>query len=136
MQGIARSFFTLAIAYALCGIALGLYMSISDNHIQMPTHAHIMVAGWLMSSVIAFFYHLVPAAAASRLAKPHFWLATVSGIALLVGLFFLINGNAGVEPVVAIASIGFYLSVFLFAFIALTALYGAPSRSFVRQPAE
>src|SRR5205823_9821690 len=62
MQGVARNFFTLAIIYALCGMALGLHMAISQDHGQMPTHAHTMVAGWLMSSVFAFFYHLFPAA--------------------------------------------------------------------------
>ena len=51
----------------------------------MPTHAHIMVLGWLMSAVFAFFYHLVPAARTSRLAVVHFWLSAVSSIGLLVG---------------------------------------------------
>ena len=61
MQGVARNFFTLAIIYALCGMALGIHMAISEDHGQMPTHAHTMVAGWLMSAVFAFFYHLFPA---------------------------------------------------------------------------
>ena len=62
MQGVARNFFTLAIIYAIVGMMLGLSMAMSQDHSQMPTHAHIMVLGWLMSSVFAFFYHLVPAA--------------------------------------------------------------------------
>ena len=81
MQGVARNFFTLAIIYALCGMALGLHMSISQDHSQMPVHAHTMVAGWLMSAVFAFFYHLVPGG--PRFAcwrRIHFWLTAVSGI--------------------------------------------------------
>ena len=62
MQGVARNFFTLAIVYAICGMALGLSMSISNDHSQMPVHAHTMVAGWLMSAVFGFFYHLFPKA--------------------------------------------------------------------------
>jgi uncharacterized protein involved in response to NO len=58
MQGVARNFFTLAVIYALCGMALGIHMSITHDHLQMPVHAHTMVAGWLMSAVFAFFYHL------------------------------------------------------------------------------
>ena len=123
MQGVARNFFTLAVIYALCGMALGLFMSITQDHSQMPVHAHTMVAGWLMSSVFAFFYHLFPAAGESRLAQVHFWLTAVSGIALLIGLFFLLGGNTAIEPVVAISSIAFYLATFLFAFIALPAVY-------------
>lgn len=123
MNGVARNFFTLAILYLLCGMALGLHMSIIHDHTQMPVHAHAMVAGWLMSSVFAFFYFLVPAAAQSRLAPVHFWLTTVSGILLIVGLFFLLAGNSAIEPVVAFGSMGFYAAAVLFAFIALKALW-------------
>ncbi|WP_395449592.1 hypothetical protein ACHMW7_07070 [Aminobacter sp. UC22_36] len=123
MQGVARNFFTLAIVYALCGMALGLHMSISQDHSQMPVHAHTMVAGWLMSAVFAFFYHLFPAARDKMLARIHFWLTAVSGIGLLVGLFFLLGGNAAIEPLVAISSMGFYGAMFLFAVIALPTVW-------------
>jgi hypothetical protein len=123
MQGVARNFFTLAIIYALCGMALGIHMAISQDHGQMPTHAHVMVAGWLMSTVFAFFYHLFPAAAARTLAKVHFWLTAASGIALVVGLYLLLAGNEAMEAVTGIGSIGFYAAMFLFAFIALPAVY-------------
>ena len=119
MQGVARQFFMLAILYAVGGMMLGLSMSISGDHGQMPVHAHTMVAGWLMSAVFAFFYHLFPAARAHRLAVAHFWLTAVSGIALLVGLYFLLAGNAAIEPVVAAASIGFFAAMLLFAWIAV-----------------
>ena len=97
MHGVARNFFTLAIIYALCGMALGIQMAISQDHSQMPVHAHTMVAGWLMSSVFAFFYHLFPAARDSLLARIHFWLTAASGIGLLIGLFFLLGGNAAMN---------------------------------------
>jgi cbb3-type cytochrome oxidase subunit 1 len=123
MQGVARNFFTLAIAYSICGMILGLSMAISHDHSQMPTHAHIMVLGWVMSAVFAFFYHLVPVARASRLARLHFWLAAVSGIGLVGGLYLLLGGNESIEPVVAISSIGFFASTLLFAWIALNAIW-------------
>ncbi|MEO5760600.1 MAG: hypothetical protein ABIQ51_27510 [Mesorhizobium sp.] len=123
MQGVARNFFTLAIIYALCGMALGLHMAITDDHGQMPTHAHTMVAGWLMSAVFAFFYHLFPAVAQKTLAVIHFWLTAVSGIGLVVGLYFLLAGNTAIEPLVAASSMGFYAAMLLFAFIALPAVW-------------
>jgi cbb3-type cytochrome oxidase subunit 1 len=119
MQGVARNFFTLAIIYAVCGMALGLSMAISHDHSQMPVHAHTMVAGWLTSAAFAFFYHLFPAAEKSRLARVHFWLTAVSGIVLLISLFLLLSGNDAIEPVTAISSIGFFLAMGLFAVIAL-----------------
>ncbi len=119
MQGVARNFFVLAIAYAVCGMMLGVHMGMSHDHSQMPVHAHIMVAGWLMSAVFAFFYHLFPAARETRLAQVHFWLTAVSGVALVVSLFFLLAGNEGVEPVTGISSLGFLAGMILFAWIAL-----------------
>jgi cbb3-type cytochrome oxidase subunit 1 len=123
MQGVARNFFTLAIIYALCGMALGIHMAISEDHGQMPTHAHTMVAGWLMSAVFAFFYHLFPAVGQKVLAKVHFWLTAISGIGLMIGLYILLAGNPGIEPLLGIASIGFYAGMLLFAFIALPAVW-------------
>ncbi|AZO39722.1 MULTISPECIES: hypothetical protein [unclassified Mesorhizobium] len=123
MQGVARNFFTLAIIYALCGMALGIHMAISDDHGQMPTHAHTMVAGWLMSAVFAFFYHLFPAVGQKALAKVHFWLTAISGIGLMIGLYILLAGNPGIEPLLGISSIGFYAGMLLFAFIALPAVW-------------
>jgi cbb3-type cytochrome oxidase subunit 1 len=123
MQGVARNFFTLAIVYAICGMILGLAMAISHDHGQMPTHAHIMVLGWVMSAVFAFFYHLVPAARASRLAPMHFWLTAVSGVGLVTGLFFLLAGNQSIEPIVAASSMAFFAATLLFAWIALTAMW-------------
>jgi hypothetical protein len=123
MQGVARNFFTLAIIYALCGMALGIHMAMTHDHSQMPVHAHTMVAGWLMSSVFAFFYHLFPAARDSMLAKIHFWLTAVSGIGLLVGLYILLAGTPSIEPFVGISSMVFYASMLLFVFIALPTIY-------------
>lgn len=69
MQGAARLFFTLAIVYAILGMLLGLSMAISEDHGQMPTHAHIMLAGWVSSALLAYFYHLFPASAAAALRR-------------------------------------------------------------------
>ena len=122
MAGVARSFFVLAILYAISGMILGLAMAISHDHAQMPTHAHTMVLGWLMSGFFAFFYHLFPDAGRSRLAQIHFWLTAASGIILLVSLFFLTAGNDAFEPVTAISSLVFFAAILLFAWIALPVL--------------
>lgn len=119
MTGAARGFFILAIVYAIAGMLLGLAMAISHDHAQMPTHAHAMVLGWLMSGFFAFFYHLFPDIGRSRLAQVHFWLTGASGIVLLVSLYFLTAGNEAIEPVTALSSIAFFVGTLLFAWIAL-----------------
>jgi cbb3-type cytochrome oxidase subunit 1 len=124
MQGVARNFFTMAVIYALVGMTLGLSMAMSHDHTQLPTHAHIMVLGWVMSAVFAFFYHLVPAARNSRLAAVHFWLAAISSIGMLVFLYMLYGGNTSVEPLLGIFAMAYFAATVLFAFIALRALWG------------
>ena len=119
MQGVARQFFTLAIIMGILGMMLGLSMAISHNHVEMPVHAHVMVAGWLMSAVFGFFYHLFPAARQNRLASIHFWIHSVSVVALVVSLYFLLAGNEAIEPVTAVASIIFFIGMLLFAWIAI-----------------
>lgn len=119
MQGVARNFFILGIVMAIAGMMLGLKMAMTHDHLQMPVHAHIMVAGWLMSAVFGFFYHLFPAARQNKLATLHFWMHAVGIVVLTVSLYFVLAGNPGVEPVTAVASILFFLGMLLFAWIAI-----------------
>jgi len=122
MTGAARNFFILALIYAICGMLLGLYMGLSQDHTQMPTHAHAMVLGWLMSGFFAFFYHFFPEIGRSWLAKVHFWFTAAAGIVLLVSLYFVVGGNTQLEPVTGISSILYFVGLLLFAWIALPVL--------------
>jgi len=123
MKGTARNFFTIAVIYSLVGMSLGLHMAMSQDHSQLPTHAHIMVLGWLMSAVFAVFYHLVPAAGASMLAKIHFWIAALSSLGMFIGLFILYGGDPSIEPLLGVSAMAYFAGTFLFAFIALSALW-------------
>jgi cbb3-type cytochrome oxidase subunit 1 len=135
MQGVARNFFTMAVIYVVVGMMLGLSMAMSQDHDQLPTHAHIMVLGWLMSAVFAIFYHLVPAARASRLANIHFWLAAISSVGMVVGLFILYGGNPSIEPLLAVSSLGYFAATLLFAFIALRALWSGETAGAISKAA-
>ena len=125
MKGAARLFFILALSYAVAGMVLGIYMAASHDHTEMPTHAHVMVAGWLMSSVFAFFYHLFPEIGARPMARAHFWVQAVSGIVLVVSLFFVLQGNESLEPITALASIGFLIGTLMFIWNAVPVLKAA-----------
>ena len=123
MQGTARLFFTLAIIYVILGIVLGLTMDISKDHGEMVTHAHIMLAGWVTSALIAYFYHLFPATGSKPIATFHFWFQAASTVVMLGSLFLFYGGNPSVEPGAAVGSIGFALSMLLFAYIALPVVW-------------
>ncbi len=135
MYGTARNFFTMAVIYSLVGMSLGLHMAMSQDHGQLPTHAHIMVLGWLMSAVFAVFYHLVPAAGTSRLATIHFWLAALSSLGMFIGLFILYGGNPSIEPLLGTSAMAYFAATILFAFIALRALWGGQHATEVKRAA-
>jgi hypothetical protein len=117
MNNIAKGFFRCASVYAFCGMALGLYMSVTEDFTERPVHAHMIVAGFVLSLVFTLFYSLLPALAQHRLATLHLWLYGSSLTALLVGLFFLLQGAMWLGPVVGIASIAFAASVMMFFWI-------------------
>jgi len=124
MTGLAARFFGSAIAYAVLGMVLGLIMGITKDHAQMPTHAHLLVIGWVSFALFGFFYHLFPGAAASRLAHVHFWLAQASFVTLIVGLFLIFSGHENADPIAAVSSVGLLLSTILFAAIAWPVVRG------------
>jgi hypothetical protein len=124
MQGLAARYFGGAIIYAILGMALGLYMGMSKDHSQMPTHAHLLVIGWVSFAMFGIFYHLFPSASATFLAKLQFWLAQLSLIALVVGLFLIFSGNESADPIAGISSIGLLISMVLFGAIALPVVLG------------
>jgi hypothetical protein len=126
MTGVARIFFLASFVFGVSGMLLGLSMAMSGNHGQMPTHAHIMVVGWLSFAGFGFFYHLFPAAAASMPARIHMWLAIVSLSVMVVSLYALLAGNPAIEPVTATASIAYLLSYLIFIWAAWPVVVRSP----------
>ena len=58
MQGVARNFlYTLALS-SPAGMMLGINMAMSHQSTRNAGSCPSMVAGWLMSAVFGFFYHL------------------------------------------------------------------------------
>ena len=115
MRGIARAFFATALVYGLLGLLLGIHMAIGQDHAQLPTHAHIMVIGWLSFAVFGFFYHFFGQAVPQLLASLHFWLAQASFAIIVVGLWLFFSGRTEFEPLAAVGAIGYAASFALFA---------------------
>jgi hypothetical protein len=115
MRGIAKAFFATAIVYGILGMVLGLQMAMTHDHGQLPTHAHIMVIGWVSFAIFGLFYHLLGAGVPRWLGLTHLWLAQVSLAGLVVGLYFHYAGQPQFEPLAAIGSMGYAVSFLLFA---------------------
>jgi hypothetical protein len=92
-------FLRLAAIYALAGMSLGMWMAISGDHGQFPTHAHINLVGWVSFAIYGLVYRAYPAAAQSLLARWHFGLANLGALLLAVGVAGILAGHQGFEPV-------------------------------------
>ena len=123
MSGIAKWFMTTAIVYGLLGMLLGLHMAITQDHGQRPTHAHIMVIGWVSFFLFGLFYLHFGQSVRQWLAVMHFVIAEVSLLGLTIGLWLLYSGETQYEPVAAISSIGYAVSFLIFAMVAIPTVW-------------
>ena len=103
-----RKYILSGLSYAVLGLLLGIAMAASHNHGQMVTHAHIMLAGFVVSFFYGLCYKLWLNNASGTLAKLQFYIHQLGVVILVVGLF-LYYGNyvaqATMDPILAVASI-------------------------------
>lgn len=120
MANIDRWFLRIAVIYALVAMLLGITMGISEDHSQMPTHAHLNLVGWVSMALYALVYRQYPAAAQTKLALGHFWVANAGAILLNVGVYGLMAGSATLAPVAIAGSLVTILGMLIFAGIVYT----------------
>src|SRR5262249_51797118 len=134
MKGIDALFLRTAVIYVLAGMALGIFMAISEDHSQMPTHAHMNLLGWASMALYAVVYRVWPEAARSPLAAWHFWIANVGTLLVTVGVAGVMAGHAGLEPIAATGSFLSLIGMVLFAVIVYTRIGGARDRAGATAP--
>ena len=117
MANIDRWFLRIAVIYALVAMSLGIMMGISQDHSQMPTHAHLNLVGWVSMALYALIYRQYPAAGQTKLAMVHFWVANAGAILLNLGVYGLMAGTAALEPVAIVGSLVTILGMLIFAVI-------------------
>jgi len=100
-----------AVLYFVAGVALGIYMSITNDFVIRPVHVHVNMLGWVSLALAALIYKAYPAAAASALAKVHFWLSIVASPILLTALYLYLRGNTAIEPALGLGSIALGVAV-------------------------
>jgi len=106
---------TLGLFWLLLGMLLGEHMGRTGDHGQMPTHAHIMLLGGVLSISWAVIYKVfeIPAGLLA-------WVQTgfhqVSTVVMITGLYMLYGHmaeEAVLGPVLGLSSIGAVVSVLL-----------------------
>lgn len=118
MKGLPITFIAAGAFCALIGMGWGIQMSASHDHLMAPAHAHLNLLGWVSLAIFGIFYHLVPAAADSMLAKIHLCLALAGVAAIVPGIYLAIQERG--ETLAAIGSILTILSMITFLVVILT----------------
>lgn len=103
-----RKFILTSLGYAIVGMVLGIVMAASKNHGQHVTHAHIMLAGSVVSFMYGLCHKLWLNNTESKLAKIQFYMHQLGVAFLSLGLFLLYGqyaAEATIEPVLSISSL-------------------------------
>ena len=115
MKSISQWFLRLSVLYLIAGVSLGIFMAASHDHTMHPVHAHLNLLGWVTMALFGVFYRAYPEAAASRLAKAHFWLYVPAHFVQMVSLAALYRGVTAVEPLLGAVSSLVGIAILVFA---------------------
>jgi cbb3-type cytochrome oxidase subunit 1 len=126
MNRIADYFLIAAASFLVVGVALGIWMGVTQQFGQAHVHAHINLIGWASLALFGLVYRSYPQLAVKRLAKAHFVLSIVGAAVFLPGLPLAV---AGVTPVPAIIGSNLWLlGALCFLSVVVTGLLAAPAR--------
>lgn len=124
MKSFDRTYLIWALCYAAAGMGLGIYMGVSRNHGEFPTHAHIMLVGFVTSLIYAVIHRLWLTAPSRSLATTQFILHQAGSLAMFTGLFLIYGQGASegqVGPLMGAATLAVILGVLLMLVMVLKA---------------
>jgi peptidoglycan/LPS O-acetylase OafA/YrhL len=117
MRDTAFVFFLVAVLCVSAGMIWGVQMSISEDHLLSPAHAHLNLVGWATLALFGVYYRLTPAANSSPIARIHAAVATVGVVLMVPGIALAIQ--SGPNPFViggtlfTVASMAIFLGTVL-----------------------
>lgn len=130
-MGFDRKFLLWAIAFAIFGLCVGIYMAISKDHSLLVAHAHIMLVGFVVSLIYAIIHKLWLPSPGRGLSWVQHIVHVVSALVLSIGLLLYYSNfhTEALDPVLGVGSIGVLLGMLMMGWMVLRAGSGA------RQPA-
>lgn len=123
VQSIDKLFVLIALIYAIIGMLLGNVMGATMDHSQLPTHAHIMLVGWVSMALSGIIYRLWPQMKSGVLPLVNFGLHQIGSVVMSIALYMLYGGmveEAAIGPVLGIAGILVMAALIVLTFIFLT----------------
>ncbi len=109
MKALPFWFIVVGALLGLAGMAWGIQMAITQDHLLAPGHAHNNLVGFVLMVIYGVYYKLVPAAAQGRLALVHFVLALIGALTIGAGVAMATSGSG--EWLAQIASIATILGM-------------------------
>jgi len=103
-----KKFVITGLIYAILGMSLGIYMAATGKHGQFVTHAHILLAGFVVSFIYGLSHKLWLNNPTGALAQVQFYLHQIGIFFMSLGLFLLYGGFIALEkidPVLAFSSL-------------------------------
>jgi cbb3-type cytochrome oxidase subunit 1 len=116
--------FQAAVIFVIAGMIWGIVMAISENHSNMPAHAHLNLLGWVSLFLFGIYYRLHPAleGATSALVQVGGWI--VATIILAIGVGLATSGHPVGEPIAAIGSFVALFDMLLFGWLVFAGARG------------
>ena len=90
-------------------------MGATENFTLRPVHAHLNLLGWTTLALAGLIYTVYPKAAASRLARIHFWLHNIALPSMMGSLAAFLLGHPGAVPVLVASGVLAAAGVLVFA---------------------
>ncbi len=114
-----RKFLLCALAYAVVGMCVGIYMAASKNHTFFVAHAHILLVGFVVSFVYGLIHKLWVAADNRPAATVQFYLHQLSAVVMGIGLMLFYGGlyQEVLDPILAASSFGVLGAVVLMVYL-------------------
>jgi hypothetical protein len=119
-----KKYLIWALAYAVVGMCVGLFMAASGNHGEMVAHAHIMLIGFAVSFFYAIIHRLWLTHSGATLANVQFILHQVATFLVSLGLFLFYGGfvaESTIGPILGIAASGVLAGLLLMLFMVVKA---------------
>ena len=83
----------VSVLFGLCGMAMGIAMGIKQDFSLAPAHAHVNLLGFVTLFLSGLYYRVVPAAAASMIARVQAVLAVAGAVIFPVGIASVLLGD-------------------------------------------
>ena len=106
MANIDRAYVSIALAWLIAGMILGLYMGASTDNEYLDVHVAMLLGGFVVLVVYGVLYRLWPALKEGAVAKIQFWVAAAGSLGLVIGAALIVN-----QMGIAVAAVSSVLAI-------------------------